>query len=454
VRRRPFAGGRAPAAWARAMERAAAGLPALMRACAWVGPLASARPRLLGRGAWDEGLAALAGRAPRAAAPDAAPRVSRRASGHAEPLATPSSSPLAPVRDPRRASSAAADPLPPSPRRPRAPFDGLDDVGRSGAVSIPVPGRSRPASTVSSAGSESSRVPRPPSPDDTRPGRRPVDPLALPRQADPGFLAALATRAAAKANGTAVDRGDAVRRPSSDRTADTATVENGRRRMPIPPLPDRPSIRRPAPAVGSGEEAKRASAEWIDRIAKKAIRRLSEARPDAASDVGALAEEWESPLAAPVVAAGWLAELAGPRAAARSPSGEGRKSSPEPRSTTPPPSDTRTRATAHPPSDRRSTARWTPEAGTMADAPPAGPDAPDFARAGAVRPARLPKLPGVEDGGTRTVSPETPVAVPGAEAVRLPPAPDEGGAGEELGELARRIKTILDDEARRFGIDV
>lgn len=43
--------------------------------------------------------------------------------------------------------------------------------------------------------------------------------------------------------------------------------------------------------------------------------------------------------------------------------------------------------------------------------------------------------------------------LPGAAAVRLP-SPPMDGAGEDLSVLARQIKRILDDEARRFGIDV
>jgi hypothetical protein len=140
-----------------------------------------------------------------------------------------------------------------------------------------------------------------------------------------------------------------------------------------------------------------------------------------------------------VVTAAWLAEVAARRTAAVAP-----------------PTGERTRPAA------RGTARPPSREGApgAADAPAAagasGPDAGDFARAGGVRPARLPPLEGTDGGrkGTATIPPPLQSTVPGAAAVRLPGAPEEGGAGEDLGELARRIKTILDDEARRFGIDV
>jgi hypothetical protein len=193
---------------------------------------------------------------------------------------------------------------------------------------------------------------------------------------------------------------------------------------------------------------------WIERAAARAARGLAAGLDPGAEATTALAEQWGAPIAAPPVTTEWLAGLAAPRVV------------PDAAAGTPTRRATGGGAHAgHPSAEavsgswaRDGIAPWPVEPAPPADAEP-GDDAPpphpaDQARVGTVRPARLPPLPPERGGGHPAAAAPAPFHVPGAAAVRLPGAPDEDGAGEDLGELARRIKTILDDEARRFGIDV
>jgi hypothetical protein len=180
------------------------------------------------------------------------------------------------------------------------------------------------------------------------------------------------------------------------------------------------------------EYAARAAAKWIEQLTARARRRLGVM-------MRAGTERTRSPqimdgavrIAAGTVTGEWLAELA---AAARPVAVAGSLS---PRRFPPP-----TRG-----------ARVVPPADPSPIASSLDPD--DEAVEGTVLPARLGPQP---NGEKRITTAMPPIAVlplsAGVGAVRLPGAAGEAGTEDDLGVLAQRIKTILDEEARRFGIDV
>jgi len=457
-RRRAFSAGRAPAAWLRDLERAVRGISALRRAGAWLPALASVRPRLLERAGWDAGLGDMTAR------PAGPVREARPA--RARPAATAASGTLAGGAGgapgaPRAAAGRAAAGGPPA-FAPRPPGPPAGEGGNS--ARRPFARWSDPVAAVLPAvPSPSDPGGRGPAPRGARPPvARPIagplpaevagiDPAALPRRADPVFLEALAARAPHRPAGTA-DAPPRARRPSAG--AWSPPAGRGEETLPAPAGVSPGSA---SPAAPAASEARPDEARWGERVVRGAARRLPAGAEGHASMESTIAAQWDAPLSAPTVTAGWLAALAAPGSGrtGREPSGAPERV-PRERG-----AGERPKAAA-PSAESAASVRFAGLAPSAASAalPAAALGAPAEHAAGVreavLAPPRFPRLagdtPGAEDGPAAAGWPHP--ALPGAAGVRLPPAPPEGRAGEDLGELACRIKTILDDEARRFGIDV
>lgn len=281
--------------------------------------------------------------------------------------------------------------------------------------------------------------------------------MDLPREADAALLRALASPAAVLHPARAASAPSAVvpsRGPASAGSVGTGSAEARTPRVRPAWMDPRPRAGRaasssvPRAVTGPGMRAlplpadagRAAGKGWMLDTAARAARAFTgtAALPADMTDAlaAALPAQWDAPLAEPDVSAAWLAERAARRVESAGPGA--------------PPARRATAAAdgAQPASAPRP--RPAPVA-ALADAvdafTPSLVTSPAVPAGDAMGWAPVPALPREAEHGAALV-------LPGAAAVRLPSAPMDGGAGEDLGELARQIKRILDDEARRFGIDV
>ena len=428
-----FAGGRAPACWRREVRRTTAAPAALARACGWVGELArEPRPRLRRQPLLGHCLAELVDAAP-PEAPPAAPAEPPRArppvahgapgdrpkgdhaattAGHKQPTPPAASSAgHGPARGPKSAATAAGQPAKATPEL----------LARLGG-----PARSRPAAAGAHGG----------------------------RRATPG-------RGSTPGHGTA--------------PAKAATPE-----------------RRPPPAERAGHEL---PARLAERVRQRALLAGPEPqdketgapsaarpRPDAAND---LAAQWRGSLDGQRAPAGWLAAPGNAHGRAPAPS-----AAPEPRAPGQPPTADERRAAgvragqATPPAlpaarhARRAAghaAAREARRGSGARLDPPGEDGAGdalYAEEGSAAASRDGRLE-ADDGQvvsvvSRFAPPQLadtlpPLRPPGPGAVAMPVAAaaarrsalrEEGAVVEDLDELAGKLRRLLEEEARRHGIDI
>ncbi len=400
----PLSGGRAPRAWLRRTARAVAPIHGLRRASAWLGELAGVRPRLREEPLFGRSLAGLAGRESPPAGQPAAPRPGRARSGSpggGEPRGPrPEESPR-PARRPGKAFP-----------RPSAAAPGASPSG------VPSSGTSSP--DVPSPAVEAGESPVP-----TAPARRAPEPLHLDPRAGRDLLA---------------------------RHAGPVPVLSG---ATPPQAPLRPAAT-PLPAA----PAPRTGREWLRDLARRGARALrrdlsraaGERAPRESPATGRTpgssvsvpaAEPWSTPLQGERAPADLLRQWAVPSRGPAAPSQAAR--SPEP------------------PRTPRPSIPIPVPAGEAPALPPAAPTPPLPGPAGAVA------IPTADDGGlslsglldaalppllpSRDFVPPSPWKAP-AQAPAAVGRPEAEAAEEDLGRLAANLKRILDEDARRHGIDV